>query len=46
MKELAFPIVLITKIFKNEDSFTDILHLVTNDLNHEADRIYGIYHKR
>ncbi|BBI17347.1 hypothetical protein [Neochlamydia sp. S13] len=45
MKELSFPVALITKIFKNADGSTGILHLVTNDLNHEADRIYGIYHK-
>nr|NGY94259.1 hypothetical protein [Neochlamydia sp. AcF84] len=37
---------MITKIFKNEDGSTGILHIVTNDLNHEAGRIYEIYHKR
>lgn len=46
LKDLAFPVALITKIFKNEDSSTGILHIVTNDLNSDADRIYEIYQKR
>ena len=35
-----------TKIFKNEDGSTGILHIVTNDLNSDADRIYAISQKR
>lgn len=46
LKDLAFPVALITKIFKNEDGSTGILHIVTNDLNSDADRIYEIYQKR
>ena len=46
LKDLAFPVALVTKIFKNEDSSTGILHIVTNDLNSDADRIYEIYQKR
>ncbi|KIC72542.1 Transposase IS4 family protein [Neochlamydia sp. EPS4] len=46
LKELAFPVALITKFFKNKDGSTGVLHIVTNDLNQEADRIYEIYHKR
>lgn len=46
LKDLAFPVALITKIFKNEDDSTGILHIVTNDLNSDADRIYEIYQKR
>jgi IS4 transposase len=46
LKDLAFPVALITKIFKNEDGSTGILHLVTNDLDSDADRIYDIYQKR
>ncbi len=46
LKDLAFPVVLVTKIFKNEDGSTGILHIVTNDLDSDADRIYEIYQKR
>jgi hypothetical protein len=46
LKDLAFPVALITKIFKNEDGSTGILYLVTNDLDSDADRIYDIYQKR
>jgi hypothetical protein len=46
LKDLAFPVALITKIFKNEDGSTGILHLVTNDLDSDADRIYEVYQKR
>ena len=46
LKDLAFPVALVTKIFKNEDGSTGILHIVTNDLNSGADRIYEIYQKR
>jgi hypothetical protein len=46
LKDLAFPVALITKIFKNEDGSTGILHIVTNDLDSDADRIYEIYQKR
>lgn len=46
LKDVAFPVALITKIFKNEDGSTGILHIVTNDLNSDADRIYEIYQKR
>jgi len=46
LKDLAFPVTLITKIFKNEDGSTGILQIVTNDLDSDADRIYEIYQKR
>jgi hypothetical protein len=46
LKDLAFPVALITKIFKNEDGSMGILHLVTNDLDSDADRIYDVYQKR
>lgn len=46
LKDLAFPVALVTKIFKNEDGSTGILYIVTNDLNSDADRIYEIYQKR
>jgi hypothetical protein len=46
LKDISFPVALITKIFKNEDGSTGILHIVTNDLDSEADRIYEVYQKR
>lgn len=46
LKDLAFPVNLIKKIFKNEDGSTGTLYLVTNDLDTDADRIYEIYQKR
>jgi hypothetical protein len=46
LKDMAFPVALVTKIFKNEDGSTGILHIVTNDLNNDADRIYEVYQKR
>lgn len=46
LKDLSFPVALITKVFKNEDGSTGTLHLVTNDLESSADRIYEVYQKR
>jgi hypothetical protein len=46
LKDISFPVALITKIFKNEDGSTGVLYLVTNDLESSADRIYEIYQKR
>jgi len=46
LKDIAFPVALMTKIFKNEDGSTGVLHIVTNDLDSDADRIYEVYQKR
>lgn len=46
LKDVSFPVALITKIFKNEDGSTGTLYLVTNDLESSADRIYEVYQKR
>jgi len=46
LKDVSFPVALITKIFKNEDGSTGTLYLVTNDLESGADRIYEVYQKR
>lgn len=46
LKDVAFPVALVTKIFKNEDGSTGVLHIVTNDLDSDDDRIYEIYQKR
>jgi len=46
LKNLAFPVKLLKKVFTNEDGSTGILYLVTNDLSIEANRIYEVYQKR
>ena len=46
LKDVAFPVALITKIFKNEDGSTGILYLITNDLESSADHSYEVYQKR
>lgn len=46
LKDLSFPVALITKVFKNEDGSIGTLYLVTNDLESSADRIYEVYQKR
>lgn len=46
LKNLAFPVQLTKKIFKNEDGTTGTLYLVTNDFSIDADRIYEVYQKR
>lgn len=46
LKNCSIPLILITKIFKNEDGSTGHLYIVTNDLDKDTDRIYEIYQKR
>lgn len=46
LKDLSFPVILLKRVFKNENGNTGILYLVTNDLNLDADQIYDIYQKR
>ena len=46
LKDIAFPVKLLKKIFTNEDGSTGTLYLVTNDLSIDADRIYEVYQKR
>ena len=46
LKDCAFSVALITKIFKNEDGSTGTLYLVTNDLESSSDQIYEVYKKR
>lgn len=46
LKDLSFPVVLIKKVFKNENRSIGTLYLVTNDLDNDTDRIYEIYQKR
>ena len=46
LKDLAFSVVLVKKIFKNEDGSTGVLRIVTNDLNSDANQIMQVYQKR
>lgn len=46
LKDLAFPVKLLKKVFTNEDGRTGMLYLVTNDLSIDADRLYKVYQKR
>jgi hypothetical protein len=46
LKGNSFPVILIKKIFKNEDGTTGILYLVSNDIGRDADALYQIYQKR
>ena len=46
LKDIFFPVALITKIFKNEDGSIGALYLITNDLENDSDRVYEVYQKR
>lgn len=46
LKDIAFPVKVLKKVFTNEDGSTGTLYLVTNDLSIEADRFYEVYQKR
>lgn len=46
LKDIAFPVKLLKKVFTNEDQSTGTLYLVTNDLSIDTDRIYKVYQKR
>lgn len=46
LKDNSFPVMLIKKIFKNEDGTTGVLYLISNDIDRDADALYNIYQKR
>ncbi len=46
LKGIEFPVLLLKKVFINEDNSTGVLYLVSNDLNHDAEHLYKIYQKR
>lgn len=46
LKNLAFPVQLLKKVFTNEDGTTGTLYLVTNDFSIDANRLYEVYQKR
>lgn len=46
LKDIAFPVVLLKKVFINEDGSSGVLYLATNDLSVDANRMYEVYQKR
>ena len=46
LKDLSFPVAVPKKVFTNEDGSKGVLYLVTNDLESDAEKIYGVYQKR
>lgn len=46
LKDMAFPVTVLKRVFKNENGTTGILYLITNDFSIDADQIYAIYQKR
>ena len=46
LKDLPFPVLLVKRIFKNEDGSTGVLYLVCSDISVEADTISEVYQKR
>ena len=45
LKDVSFPILLIKKIFTNEDGSVGVLYLASNDIEHDAAYLYQIYQK-
>ena len=46
LKGIRKPVMLMKKIFKNENGSTGTLYLISNDFNLSYDRMYEIYQKR
>ena len=46
LKDLPFPVLLVKRIFKNEDGSSGVLYLVCSDVTVEADTISEVYQKR
>lgn len=46
LKGVKFRVMLIKKVFTNEDGTIGVLYLITNDLNHDGQHLYEIYQKR
>jgi len=46
LKDLSFPVLVLKRVFKNENGTTGSLYLITNDLSLDSDQIYDIYQKR
>lgn len=46
LKGVISPILLVKKVFTNEDGSTGTIYLVSNDIEHDAAYLYKIYQKR
>jgi len=46
LKDLPFPVLLVKRIFKNEDGSSGVLYLVCSDTTVEAETISEVYQKR
>lgn len=46
LKDIPFEVVIVKKVFKNEDGTEGTLYLVSNDLGKDTDSLYSIYQKR
>jgi hypothetical protein len=46
LKDIPFEVLIVKKVFKNEDGTEGTLYLVSNDLGKDADSLYSIYQKR
>jgi hypothetical protein len=46
LRGLSVPVLLLKKVFTNEDGTTGTIFLVTNDLSIDSEKIYEIYKKR
>ena len=46
LKGIPFEVLLIKKVFINEDGSTAVLYIASNDIEHDAAYLYQIYQKR
>ena len=46
LKGVPFEVVLVKKVFTNEDGSIGILYLASNDIEHDAAYLYQIYQRR
>jgi len=46
LKGLSFPVMLIKKVFTNDDGSEGVLYLASNDYTSTADQLYNVYQKR
>lgn len=46
LKDIPFEVVIVKKVFKNENGTEGTLYLVSNDLGKDTDSLYSMYQKR
>jgi hypothetical protein len=46
LKDLPFPVLLVKRVFKNEDGSSGVLYLVCSEITVDADTISEVYQKR